>query len=112
MGFKNSLGHKLFSQACGFFPTGLYVFDGFVALIEADSLPLLGFVQISCRYHGQGHVDHVLLSTARWLVNECSHGLATDCILNQCCQIFFPCTQEKTVKTKIRQLLQLGNFPH
>lgn len=79
-------------------PTSLYVFDGFVTLLEADSLPLLGFVQIGGRYHGQGHVDHVLLSTARWLVNECSHGLAADGILNQSRQIFFPCAQEETVK--------------
>lgn len=63
--------------------TGLYVLECFVPLLKAYALPLLCLIQICGCNDRQGHVDHVLLSTARRLVDQTAHGFPTNGVLHQ-----------------------------
>lgn len=62
-------------------PTSTNVLQGFISPLNMYRFPLVGLVQVRGCNERQGHVDHVLFSTARGLVDQAAHWGSTDVIL-------------------------------
>ncbi len=56
--------------------------NGFITALHANSLPLIGAVQIMSGNERKSHIDHVLLSTSTGLANKATHEVSTDGLLD------------------------------
>ncbi len=56
--------------------------NGLIAALNANSVPLIGAVQIMSSNERKSHIDHVLLSASYGLDNKATHEVSTDGLLD------------------------------